>query len=163
MGAAGATASAWIAGRTQGRVQHSHWRRQVRRDAYSSLLTVANGVYASYGPAARAMKAGHRFPTVELPESLLPALSAAASAVSLEGPPDVARAAHGLVGLCGEWGGAMLLFNSGHEMQQEHPELSHLVGQDVVALGNSVRDAVDRFEELARAALDAKDGSLEGR
>ncbi|MFF9017288.1 hypothetical protein ACF09C_30525 [Streptomyces sp. NPDC014870] len=57
----------------------------------------------------------------------------------------------------------MILLNSGHELQHAHPELDHLEGQDVVALGDLVRESLDRFEELARRSLDAADGVLEGR
>ncbi|MFV6027990.1 hypothetical protein [Streptomyces sp. NPDC056264] len=160
VGAAGAILAALIAGRGQGRLQHTHWRRQVRRDAYSRLLTVGNEIYARRAPMSRAMSAGHRYATQEIADDLTAALAAAASGVSLEGPEPAGQAARDLVSLCAEWSGLMLMTNSSGEFRHEHPELAHLAGRDVVAHGDRVRDALDRFEELARAALDAKDGAL---
>ena len=102
-GAAGAATLAWrlTRSRTQLRIEEVRWRRQVRRDAYLEALTAARSVLAdllaaldlmALAPAPSRATMGRRV-LREVVEQL-PALETATQRVGLEGPDDVAGAAH---------------------------------------------------------------------
>ncbi|WP_167346842.1 hypothetical protein [Streptomyces flavochromogenes] len=94
LGAGGVLGSTWLAGRTQGRTQHQHWRRQGRREAYSTFIAAV----AAYRDAADSLMAlmegdysrDDASLALERVSEKFPAVRAASSVVAVEGPADVA-------------------------------------------------------------------------
>lgn len=82
----------------QARVEHSQWRRQLRRDAYSAFLAPANEARSALKMAARALidvpnldEAGQRLQTAQ---DQLVLVQAAWASLAIEGPESVEQAAH---------------------------------------------------------------------
>ncbi|MET9667446.1 hypothetical protein ABZY19_18940 [Streptomyces sp. NPDC006475] len=85
---------------TQARVDHAHWRRQVRRDAYSAFLAPANESRTALKAAARALigevdveEADRK---LHVAQDHLRAVQAARASLAVEGPESVEQAAHGV-------------------------------------------------------------------
>ncbi|MEU0390273.1 hypothetical protein [Streptomyces chartreusis] len=83
----------------QARVEHSQWRRQLRRDAYSAFLAPANESRSALKMAARALvgdapdvaEADRR---LQIAQDQLVLVRAAWASLAVEGPESVERAAH---------------------------------------------------------------------
>ncbi|MGW1099165.1 hypothetical protein ACWD5W_25575 [Streptomyces sp. NPDC002455] len=90
-----AIGAAALTGRKQAAAQHSHWRRQLRRDAYASLLSCAFKKSGEIDKVQTALLRGSLdLATAALPPALeLEALHEACNLVALEGPQAASRAA----------------------------------------------------------------------
>ncbi|MFJ3197688.1 hypothetical protein ACIPJQ_34285 [Streptomyces griseoviridis] len=83
----------------QAKVEHAHWRRQLRRDAYSAFLAPANETRTALKSAGRALigdasdvtEADHR---LRIARDQLVLVQAAWAGLAIEGPDAVERAAH---------------------------------------------------------------------
>ncbi|WP_149823989.1 hypothetical protein [Streptomyces tailanensis] len=83
----------------QAKVEHSQWRRQLRRDAYSAFLAPANESRSVLKMAARALvgdapdvaEADRR---LQIAQDQLVRVQAAWAALAVEGPDSVEQAAH---------------------------------------------------------------------
>ncbi|WP_200300702.1 hypothetical protein [Streptomyces adelaidensis] len=86
--------------RTQARIDHAHWRRQARRDAYSAFLTPAHEARTTLRQAARALIGDVDTATadqrLQAAQEHLGAVQAAWAALAIEGPESVEQAANGL-------------------------------------------------------------------
>ncbi|MEV7994880.1 hypothetical protein AB0O67_24105 [Streptomyces sp. NPDC086077] len=162
VGAAGAIFSAIISGRNQSRAQHSHWRRQVRRDAYKDLLRVANAVRRELAPRSSALRQDARLPGTLDTSQLMAELWDVSITVQLEGPARAAVVARELAYALGDWNGAVLMQHYAGEFQQHHPELEALPS-DLMALKEEVEQLLTNFTLVARDALDEGDEVRPGR
>jgi len=85
----------------QAKVEHSQWRRQLRRDAYSAFLAPANESRSALKTAARALvgdapdvaEADRR---LQIAQDQLVLVQAAWAGLAVEGPESVEQAAHGV-------------------------------------------------------------------
>ncbi|WP_328974175.1 hypothetical protein [Streptomyces canus] len=84
--------------RTQARVDHAHWRRQVRREAYSAFLTPAHGAHDALRRAARALigntnteEADHQ---LQVAQEKMGLVQATWAVLAVEGPETVEQAAN---------------------------------------------------------------------
>ncbi|MFC8412633.1 MULTISPECIES: hypothetical protein [Streptomyces] len=102
VGAGGAIASSFVAGRQQTKSQNEHWRRQVRRDAYVAFMVNVSQVITGLVDAKQHFAVGQP-PSDALKEAVqhtdnpLTAAQQAASVIVLEGPRTVAKTSGGLV------------------------------------------------------------------
>jgi len=99
VGAGGAVGAAVVTGRKQAAVQHQHWRRQLRRDAYASLIAAVLEARARINSVQTSIGRGNTDAALtQLPAAVeLDALHASLAVVSLEGPDEVERSALELV------------------------------------------------------------------
>lgn len=97
LGAGGVLGSTWLAGRAQGRTQHQHWRRQGRREAYSTFIAAVTAHRDAADDLMALMEETHSpddaSQALERVSEKFPAVRAASSVVAVEGPADVAASA----------------------------------------------------------------------
>ncbi|WP_282703737.1 hypothetical protein [Streptomyces sp. CC219B] len=88
------------------RSQHEHWRRQVRRDAYSAFLTQAQVVIDTGNRAGETMPrvAIEHVSAMQQEQDRLWSLR---NTVLLEGPPDVVRGADHVYEILADWTAAL--------------------------------------------------------
>ncbi|MGW8490703.1 hypothetical protein [Streptomyces sp. JS01] len=154
VGASGAIIAASVTGRSQERTQHAHWRRQVRRDAYSALINAASDLYDELGPRSHSLEESSvPYPT-RVPRELAASLDKACHTVQLEGPAEVAAQAEIIRDLFLRWAGAIHWREANGEFQLRHPALEALSGLDLLATKQQADAAQGKFLLLARTALD---------
>ena len=93
----GGTAAVWGAKqqvRDQAAIEHSHWNRQMRREAYEAYLTEIYEVIDSLTEMVRAISAGDTVQARDQLERRLNRLIASGSRVALAGPGHVNRLAY---------------------------------------------------------------------
>ncbi|MEU5235510.1 hypothetical protein ACH4UR_01500 [Streptomyces lydicus] len=155
VGAAGAIVSAVVTGRSQERSQHSHWRRQVRRDAYTTLIKAAHELYRELTPRTLSLAHnGVRYPAYA-PNELVAALVEACYTVQLEGPADVSMQADVVRDIFTRWNGAIFWQEASGDLALTHPELEALANIDLLVARDLAGDAQEKFLTMARKALDA--------
>ncbi|WP_406305788.1 hypothetical protein OHA61_30770 [Streptomyces sp. NBC_00885] len=160
VGAAGAIVSAVVAGRSQERSQHAHWRRQVRRDAYTTLINAAHGLYLELEPRSLAIVHHSIMYATHVPAELMAALAKACHTVQLEGPAEVAAQAEAVRDLFADWGGAVHLWEvQNGERPFRIPELERLASVDLLLTRDLADAARDRFLMVAREGLDGTSDS----
>lgn len=161
LGAWGVVRAARHTSSTQRSSQHEHWRRQGRRDAYASFVSVASDYYAV---AARAsVLARVDGPRSQELQNLLDqaaeldgSLTKAAAVVEVEGPRDVAAAATMLT---------RLLQGGISESRYRHEPRPRLSGSQPppppgMTSMSPARASMREFRELARRALDDPSAAL---
>lgn len=156
VGASGAIVAAMVAGRSQDRSQHAHWRRQVRREAYGNLINAAYELHQELEPRSMAIVHHSTMYAAHVPDELMAALVKACHTVQLEGPADVAAQAEAVRDLFADWSGAVHLWEvQNGDRPFRIPELERLAGADLLQMKTSTDAGRDRFLTLARNALDA--------
>lgn len=154
LGAGGTLGSSYLSGRLQGRSQHAQWRRQGRRDAYSSFIAAVTAFRHQVDVYLFAVEAESTEEELrselDKVENLWPAVRAALPVVAVEGPTAVADQAVRLennteqivvlLGLHIQDGAGSRYLGSAH---------NHLV---------DINRGLPVFADLARQALDAPDG-----
>ncbi|MCY0935943.1 hypothetical protein [Streptomyces sp. H34-S4] len=161
-GMVGALGAARLNGTMQRRNQHEHWRRDGRRQAYAAFVEAA----VDYGEAIGTVQA-HAQSTGDRPlpddaalcrrvDELRPAASKALALVLVEGPEDVAHAAHQAVRAMTAWACATGAYPPGHPLAISRSVQTVVRGgpTDTLGLSDVTWERVREFEARARKALD---------
>ncbi|MFD7505279.1 hypothetical protein [Streptomyces sp. NPDC059850] len=140
------------AARLTGRDQREHWRRQVRRDAYSTFIVRA-------GEALRVGRATHEAARVEEPgvmdaikelEGAVSQVEEAATLVALEGPEEIADVAANIYFRLDAWPRALCTAYSGPvDRQDDAWERARISGDEA-------EDGLEEFTSLCRRLLDGE-------
>ncbi|MFI1645951.1 hypothetical protein ACH4XT_03270 [Streptomyces avidinii] len=151
--AVGVILSAKISARSQGRTQHSHWRRQVRRDAYSAFLSEVHQQQDRLGTATQAFIGTGRRLELELMLSPAP-MVAAGYTVQLEGPDAVNAAARDLTAAFTCWAAVLLAHAGPDDLGIAQPQRDVFRAIDLQEVADMAGVAHRQFLDSARQALD---------
>ncbi|MCX4776841.1 MULTISPECIES: hypothetical protein [unclassified Streptomyces] len=164
-GAVSALGAARLNGTMQRRSQHEHWRRDGRRQAYVAFV----GAAVDYGEVISIVQAldDEDRPSPEAAElysqvvDMRRTTSKALALVLVEGPEDVARAAHQAVRALTAWACSSGAYHPGHPLAASRSVQSVLRQgpADAVGLSDLTWQRIREFETRARAALDQPLGS----
>ncbi|MER5218751.1 hypothetical protein ABT063_52010 [Streptomyces sp. NPDC002838] len=139
----------------QARVDHAHWRRQARRDAYSAFLAPANETRNSLKQAARALigdvdteGADHHLHDAH---DKLGEVQATWAALAVEGPESVEQAANGVKTALHSMHTTLLAWRDSAEGAPDHNV--KFVERHAVEV-TRVSERIGAFATTARAALD---------
>lgn len=162
-GMVGALGAARLNGTMQRRNQHEHWRRDGRRQAYAAFVEAA----VDYGEAIGTVQAHAAQSPCDHPlpddaalrgrvDELRPAASKALAMVLVEGPEDVAHAAHQAVRAMTAWACATGVYPTGHPLAISRSVQTVVRGgpTDAVGLSDVTWERIRDFETRARRALD---------
>ncbi len=139
----------------QARVDHAHWRRQARRDAYSAFLAPANETRNALKQAARALigdvevEAADRH--LHEAHSALGAVQATWAALAVEGPEPVEQAANAVKTALHSMHTTLLAWRDHAEGAPDHNV--GFVERHAVEV-TKVSERIGAFTTTARAALD---------
>lgn len=167
LGAGGTIGAAALSGRSQGRSQHSHWRRQGRREVYSKFLeavTAHQKAMEELASMAYAAIRGDHSPEEldsawEEAQALLPAVHTTGPIVVIEGPRDVAKLAEEIVDLAASVTGNAKWYGYIHAKQAYGDKALMKRSGDASTGLEELRQKLADFSERARHALDAPDGA----
>lgn len=159
-GMVGALGAARLNGTMQRRSQHEHWRRDGRRQAYAAFVEAAVVRRSHWHFQYEGAPGDH--PGVEVAElcrrvvELRPATSKALALVLVEGPDDVARAAHEAVRAMTAWACATGVYPPGHPLAVSRSVQRVLRDgpTDVDGVADVSWERIREFETCARTALD---------
>ncbi|MFF4273496.1 hypothetical protein [Streptomyces sp. NPDC001536] len=143
----------------QARVDHAHWRRQARRDAYSAFLAPANGTRNALKLAARALigdsdveRADHHLHEAH---DRLSEVQATWAALAVEGPESVEQAANSVKTALHSMHTTLLAWRDSAGVAPDRNVT--FVERHAVEV-TTVSERISAFATAARAALD--DASL---
>ncbi|MEW1793468.1 hypothetical protein [Streptomyces niveus] len=160
VGVVGSTLAAAVAGfsaQRQVRSEHTHWRRQLRRDAYTAFIAKADEVHRLLaGIEAELISPEVHFELVRdeidrVKATLQEDLAAAQATVEIEGPEKLARTAEELTRSLSACIAAMRARTIGRESGNP---ISQLDAQRVRRFLNHALTKRKRFVEQARTAID---------
>jgi hypothetical protein len=155
IGAGGAIASAALTTRAQARVQHAHWRRQLRRDAYARFLALALDWHrhADKLEIDVTWQLDSREDAIGRLDLLIghdrDAFSDAGSVVDLEGPPEVTEAAEAVREAQKEWMSALVDVLEGADTFPLRDQWPQEISQKEAAAQQAIRN----FRAVARRTL----------
>lgn len=161
-GVVGAIAAARLTATMHRRSQHEHWRRDGRRAAYAAFVEAAT----DYGEAISTWQA-HEGALGDQPGAVPEELrrqavdrrlvtSKALSLVLVEGPEDVAQAAHQALRTMTAWACASRVYSPEHPLAASR-SVGAVLGEgptDAAGLSDVAWQRLREFETCARAALD---------
>ncbi|MFE4959282.1 hypothetical protein ACFRCW_36105 [Streptomyces sp. NPDC056653] len=142
--------------------EHEHWRRDGRRQAYAAFVEAAVDYGEAIGTVQAYEGAPGDHPGVEAADlcrrvvELRPATSKALALVLVEGPDDVARAAHEAVRAMTAWACAIGVYPPGHPLAVSRSVQTVLRDgpTDADGLADVTWEGIREFETCARTALD---------
>ncbi|WP_344158807.1 hypothetical protein [Streptomyces polychromogenes] len=158
----GALGAARLNGTMQRRSQHEHWRRDGRRQAYAAFVEAA----VDYSEAIGTVQANggalgnHHGPEAEAlcrrVDEMRPAVSKALALVLVEGPEEVAHAAHQAVRTMTAWACVAGVYPPQHPLAGSRSVRSVFRDglTDVGELSDTAWERIREFETQARTALD---------
>ncbi|MGW7572967.1 hypothetical protein [Streptomyces sp. NPDC054765] len=166
LGAGGTIGAAALSGRAQGRSQHSHWRRQGRREVYSRFLEAISAHQEALGHlssiAYAAIRGDHSPEELNVAwqeaSALLPAVRTAGPIVVIEGPRSVAELAEDIVNLATTATSNARSYSLIHARQAYDDSALGQRSRNVNEAVSELKQKLSAFADLARNALDAPDG-----
>lgn len=152
----GVLGSAWLTGRSQGLTQHVQWRRQGRREAYSEFIAAVAAHREAADRLMTLMEGTHRRDdatrALERVDELFPAVRAASSVVTVEGPASVADLARKVMKGTGSVTSEVDFYVTvAHRSDNPGYYEAGRVDAALVELSN----LLGKFTEAARTALDS--------
>lgn len=158
IGIVGMLGAARLTGKDQRRTQHEHWRRQLRRDAFSQLVSQATEALRLGDSAIDAFEA--RVPSsARLSEQfgeVVERLDAAGSLIALEGPEEAANEAGEVITELHSWANALDIAIAVREGRHTFPsELWSVPSlEELVEDRERSHEAVAAFTANCRSLLD---------